>query len=117
MYRSFVDEFRDAPIPEEIERDPELFDIYVGALDEQSEPLQVQAIARFEFCLTTATNVRWFNRYSRICEQELNTLNPRQYPLADELRGEPNYVRGSIGTPGPVELVIGEDDASDLEAE
>src|SRR5262249_41966612 len=42
MYRSFVDEFRDAPIPKEIEKDPELFDIYVGALDEQSEPLKKQ---------------------------------------------------------------------------
>src|SRR5690606_1274698 len=38
MWRSFVDEFRDAPIPEEIQEDPELFDVYVGALDEQSQP-------------------------------------------------------------------------------
>ncbi len=104
MYRSFVDAFRDAPIPTEIENDPDLFDVYVGALDEQSEPLQKQAISKFEFCLTTATNVRWFNDWSRTCEQELNGLNPRRYPLAAELRGNASYVHGTVGRPGAVKL-------------
>ena len=106
MYRSFVDEFRDAPVPREIEKDPQLYDIYVGALDEQSEPLQKQAISRFEFCLKTATNVRWFNRWSRQCEQELNQLNPKKYPVAAELRGDPGYARSTVGTPRAVELEI-----------
>jgi len=109
MYQLFVSAFRSAPIPEEIENDHELFDIYVGALDEQSEPLQQQAIQRFEFCLRTATNVRWFNEWSRVCEEQLNELNPREYPMAAELRGEPNYIRGSIGQPGPVDLPTDDD--------
>ncbi len=104
MYRSFVDQFRDAPIPREIEKDPGLFDIYVGALDDASEPLQRQAIDKFEFCLKTATQVRWFNKWSRSCEQELNALNPKQYPVAAELRGEPNYVKHTVGQPGAVDL-------------
>ena len=104
MYRSFVDEFRDAPIPREIEKDPGLFDIYVGALDDASEPLQRQAVDKFEFCLKTATQVRWFNKWSRACEQELNALNPKQYPVAAELRGEPNYVKHTVGEPGAVDL-------------
>ncbi len=104
MYRSFVDEFRDAPIPREIEKDPGLFDIYVGALDDVSEPLQRQAIDKFEFCLKTATQVRWFNRWSRSCEQELNALNPTKYPVAAELRGEANYVKATVGEPGAVDL-------------
>ncbi|MDH4281633.1 MAG: tetratricopeptide repeat protein, partial [Myxococcales bacterium] len=104
MYRTFVDEFRDAPIPNEIEKDQGLFDIYVGALDDVSEPLQRQAIDKFEFCLKTATQVRWFNQWSRSCEQELNGLNPRKYPVAAELRGEPNYVKATVGEPGAVDL-------------
>ena len=104
MYRRFVDEFRDAPVPKEIEKDPGLFDIYVGALDDVSEPLQRQAIDKFEFCLKTATQVRWFNKWSRSCEQELNGLNPRKYPVAAELRGEPNYVKATVGDPGAVDL-------------
>jgi hypothetical protein len=81
-----------------------LFDIYVGALDDVSEPLQRQAIDKFEFCLKTATQVRWFNKWSRSCEQELNGLNPRKYPVAAELRGEPNYVKATVGDPGAVDL-------------
>ena len=104
MYRSFVDEFRDAPVPREIEKDANLYDIYVGALDRVSEPLQRQAIDKFEFCLKTATQVRWFNKWSRTCEQELNGLNPRKYPVAAELRGEPNYVKATVGDPGAVDL-------------
>ncbi len=104
MYRSFVDEFRDAPVPREIEKDPGLFDIYVGALDDVSEPLQRQAIDKFEFCLKTATQVRWFNKWSRSCEQELNGLNPTKYPVAAALRGEPNYVKATVGDPGAVDL-------------
>ena len=110
MYISIIDAVQRAPIPEEIENDPELFDIYVGAFDEPLEPVRRQAIEKFEFCLTTATNVRWFNEYSRICETELNRLDPRRYPVADELRGSADYIRGSIGEPGPVELATGDDD-------
>ncbi len=104
MYRSFVDEFRDAPIPREIEKDAQLYDIYVGALDEQSEPLQKQAISKFEFCVKTATNVRWFNKWSRSCEEELNRLNPRDYPVAAELRGGADHVKSTLGQPRPAEL-------------
>ncbi|MEM6962247.1 MAG: hypothetical protein AAF550_11000, partial [Myxococcota bacterium] len=105
MYRSFVDEFRDAPIPREIENDPELRDIYYGALDERSEPLVRQAVDKFEFCIRTSTNVRWFSRFSRQCEQELNRLEPREYPLAAELRALPGFTRQTPAQPRDVEIV------------
>lgn len=114
MYRSFVDDFRDAPIPDQIRKDPELYDIYVGALDEQSEPLIKQAKEKFAFCLKTATNVRWFNEWSRKCEQELSDLDPRKYPVAAELRGEANYIYQDLAVPGPAELPTEEDEAPDL---
>ncbi|MBX3245699.1 MAG: tetratricopeptide repeat protein [Myxococcales bacterium] len=111
MYISIIDAVQTAPIPEEIENDPELFDIYVGAFDEPLEPVRRQAVEKFEFCLRTATNVRWFNEYSRICETELNRLDARRYPVAAELRGNATYTYGGVGRPGPVELVTTEDDA------
>jgi hypothetical protein len=112
MYRSFVDNFREAPIPDEIEADPELFDAYAGALEQRSEPLVRQAIDKFEFCLRTATNVRWFNEWSRTCEDELHGLNPREYPIAAELRGQPNFVYGTWGRPAAVELGTGAEEMS-----
>ncbi len=102
MWRSFVDEFRDAPVPDEIANDDELFDIYVGALDEARQPFVQQAKDKFEFCLITSTRVRWFNEFSEECEQELNRLDPHQYPLAAELRGEPHYMNNHAGDPSPV---------------
>jgi len=104
MWRSFVDEFRDAPVPDEIQEDLELYDIYVGALDSASQPFVQQAIDKFEFCLITATRVRWFNEFSQECELELNRLNPREYPLAAELRGRPEYVHSPLARPRVVEL-------------
>jgi tetratricopeptide (TPR) repeat protein len=102
MWRSFVDEFRDAPVPDEVENDDELRDIYLGRLDEVSEPFVRQAIDKFEFCLITSTRVRWFNNFSQQCEQELNRLNPQEYPLAAELRGSANHVNNTTGNARPV---------------
>jgi tetratricopeptide (TPR) repeat protein len=99
MYRTFVDEFRDAPVPDEIKKDPELMDIYLGSLDEKSQPWVVKATGAFEFCMTLATQVRWFNEFSQQCEQELNRLDPRKYPLAAELRGAPSYIQQKVADP------------------
>lgn len=99
MYRTFVDEFRDAPVPDEIKKDPELMDIYLGSLDEKSQPWVVKATGAFDFCMTLATQVRWFNQFSQQCEQELNKLDPRKYPLAAELRGAPGYVQQKVADP------------------
>lgn len=104
MYRNFMEQVREAPIPEEIENDDELYAIYVGALEDAARPLQQQAMDRFEFCLRTATQVRWFNQYSQQCERELNALDAARYPLAAELRGQPNYVQRQLAQPGAVSL-------------
>jgi len=99
MNRTFVDEFRDAPVPDEIKKDPELMDIYLGSLDEKSQPWVVKATGAFEFCMNLATQVRWFNEFSQQCELELNRLDPRRFPMAAELRGSPNYVQKRVADP------------------
>ena len=118
MYTAFVDAFDDAPVPTEIENDPELYDIYVGALNEQRTVFYNLALPKFEYCIITATRVRWFNQYSHTCEEELNRLNPTQYPMAAELRGEPGYVHRAVARPGVVELgqTAEEAEAGDSEA-
>lgn len=110
MYRSFMDQIRDAPIPEEIENDDELYSIYVGALEDAARPLQQQALEKFEFCLNTATQVRWFNEFSAQCERELNGLDAARFPIAAELRGQPNYVERAPAQPGAVSLEAAEDE-------
>ena len=141
MYQGIVDDMRSAPIPEEIERDDELYGIYVDALEgalngsnpgpdgrpfteddvactpesqEQScvnAPVR-QAMNKFEFCLTLATRVRWFNEFSQQCEVQLNRLDSQRYPLASELRGTASFIEDQIAPPEPIDLTTGgEDDA------
>ena len=108
MFDRFVQNFREAPIPAEIERDEELYGIYADALDNASQPYLVEAIDKYRFCLTTATNVRWFNQWSRACEANLNRLNPREYPMSAELRGPPDFVVEPPSRPGMEELGSGD---------
>jgi hypothetical protein len=39
-----------------------------------------------------ATQVHWFNEWSQLCERELNEIDRVRFPLADEMRVEPNLV-------------------------
>ncbi|MDQ3033466.1 MAG: tetratricopeptide repeat protein [Myxococcota bacterium] len=140
MYQQIVDDMRSAPIPEEIERDDELYGIYVDALEgalngsgpgpdgrpftpddiactpDSQEPQCVsspvrQAMSKFEFCLTLATRVRWYNEFSQQCEVQLNRLDAQRYPLAAELRGTASFIQDQIATPEPVELTTDAEEA------
>ncbi|MGF1469689.1 MAG: tetratricopeptide repeat protein [Sandaracinaceae bacterium] len=110
MYRSFMEQIRQAPIPEEIENDPELEGVYIDALEQAARPLQQTALEKFETCLSVALEVRWFNEFSQQCERELNVLDAAQYPLAAELRGEADYVERQLARPGRVDLISERDD-------
>jgi tetratricopeptide (TPR) repeat protein len=112
MYLSFVDDFRDAPVPPVLEGDDELVDIYYQGLDEASKPWVQKAKDAYEFCLITATKVRWFNEYMTRCEEELFKLDPRTYPRAMELRGSDTYTHSIMAVPGAVDLgTAGSDDS------
>lgn len=113
MYLSLVNDFRDAPVPPVLEGDEELVSIYYQGLDEASKPWVQKAKDAYEFCLITATKVRWFNQYMTRCEQELFKLDPRAYPRAAELRGSDTYTYSMHAVPGLVELGIIQDE--DLE--
>jgi hypothetical protein len=104
MYLSFVNDFRDAPVPPSLQGDDELVDIYYQGLDEASKPCVEKAKGAYEYCLITATKVRWFNNFMTRCEEELFKLEPRQYPRAAELRGSDSYSYSVMAKPSWVEL-------------
>jgi hypothetical protein len=113
MYLSLVNDFRDAPVPPVLEGDDELISYYYQGLDEASKPWVEKAKNAYEFCLITATKVRWFNEFMTRCEEELFKLDPRTYPRAAELRGSDIYTYSMMAVPGLVELGTGADE--DLE--
>lgn len=105
MYLSLVNEFRDAPVPPVLADDEELVSIYYQGLDEASKPWIEKAKNAYEFCLITATKVRWFNEFMTSCEEELFKLDPRAYPRAAELRGSDVYAYSIHAVPGRLDLV------------
>ena len=115
MYLSFVNDFRDAPVPPVLEGDDELVSTSTTrASTRRRKPWVEKAKNAYEFCLITATKVRWFNEFMTRCEQELFKLDPRTYPRAAELRGSDIYTHSMYAVPGLVELGIGAGD-DDLE--
>jgi hypothetical protein len=99
MYRQFMQALYDAPIDPSIASDPELVDAYREALDRLAEPYREAAVGAYRHCLTESTRNTWFNEWSRSCEQRLNGLDPRSFPLSDELRAEPRYLASPLATP------------------
>ncbi len=99
MYRSMMQSFYDAPIPPIIEEDEELRAIYEQRLDELAAPYRQTAIEAYGHCLSEATSNRWFNRWSVGCERELHRLSPRDYPMSDELRAQPDHTASPLASP------------------
>ncbi len=115
MNARVVDAIRGAPVPpcpsacsEITEREEkqaccdDFSDTFREELEKLVQPQINATTGAFEYCLHTATKVRWFNEWSRLCERELNKLNPRQYPVASEVRAEPGYSRIDVAWVRPI---------------
>jgi len=72
-------------------------DLYCEALEDKAEPVEGKAVEGFRACLTAATEQSWYNNWSRLCERELNQLQPVEFPLASEAKPEAAYVPVTIG--------------------
>jgi len=71
-------------------------ELYCIQLEEKAEKVETKAIEGFRACLTAATQQSWFNQWSRLCEQELNQLQPVEFPLSSEVKPEAGYTSTTI---------------------
>jgi hypothetical protein len=90
MQLDFMNALYDAPLPPMFKDDQELKTIYRQSMDEKADPFRKAATNAFAHCLNVSTKVRWFNENSVRCEAQLNKLDPRQYPVSEEIRVPPN---------------------------
>jgi hypothetical protein len=67
-------------------------DLYCEALEDQAGKIEAKAVQGFESCLAAATQQSWYNEWSRLCERELNQLEPVRFPLASEIKPEPDFL-------------------------
>jgi TolA-binding protein len=61
-------------------------DLYCEELEDRAGKIEAQAIEGFAACLTAATQQSWYNEWSRLCERELNQLQPVEFPLSSEIK-------------------------------
>lgn len=54
--------------------------------------VEVKAIEGFRACLSAATQQSWYNNWSRLCERELNQLQPAAFPVSSEAKPEAGYL-------------------------
>jgi tetratricopeptide (TPR) repeat protein len=71
MYRDLVDILERLPVPDEIERDPDLRAVFRGTFREPIARLQKTASERFLFCLRSASAHRAYGEWSSTCASEL----------------------------------------------
>ena len=62
--------------------------LYCGALEDEAAKVEAKAVEGFRACMTAATQQSWYNNWSRLCERELNQLQPVEFPLASEIKPE-----------------------------
>jgi len=67
-------------------------DTYCDTLEDKARPLEVKAEEGLSACLNRSTELSWYNEWSKLCETELNQINAVKWPVAAEIRPEPDYV-------------------------
>jgi hypothetical protein len=106
MYREFYQALYDAPVADIIKEDPDMLDAYNDARDEMALVYKGEAVVGFEHCLEKAKEKRWFNEWSQLCEQELNRLDPKKYPISAEMRTSATLSNLSIAEPKLVTKIL-----------
>ena len=102
MFYQFAVYIRTSPAPADIQRVPELLDAWNVLKDEQTQPFVDTATEGYQRCIRTSTTVHWFNEWSRLCERELNNIDRARFPVADEVRVEPNLLFSRAANSRPV---------------
>lgn len=96
VFHNFADLLLNSPVPEFIAKDFDASDAYRAQMENFANPLLANAQEQYKRCLDLSNNLRWFNEWSQLCEQEINRLEPDKYPLANERRARPGYVATTI---------------------
>jgi TolA-binding protein len=106
MYREFFQTLYDAPVADIIKEDPDMLDAYNDARDEMALAYKNEAVVGFEHCLDKAKEKRWFNEWSLLCEQELNKLDPKKYPISAEIRTRATLSYLQVAQPKLVDKIL-----------
>ena len=95
IFHNFAELMLSAPVPKFL-KGFAARDAYKAQMERVANPLLAKAQGGYKICLALSKKLRWFNEWSRLCEREINRLEPDQYPLASERRAKPGYLSTTI---------------------
>jgi len=104
LHQDFAAQLYTAEIPHDLAETDKWgnspIDLYCGELEDQAGKVEAKAIEALKACLGAATQHSWYNEWSRLCERELNQLEPSQFPLASEMKPEAGFVPTTMTAAG-----------------
>jgi tetratricopeptide (TPR) repeat protein len=80
-FKAHAESWLQAPIPPEVEEDPDLFEVYVAQLQKQAAPLENKAIESFKAVVEFAKNKKRHNPWVDEALKELNRIDENTYPV------------------------------------
>jgi len=95
IFHNFAELMLNAPVPKFL-KGFAARDAYKAQMESVANPLLAKAQGGYKICLALSKKLRWFNEWSRLCEREINRLEPDKYPLASERRAKPGYLSTTI---------------------
>ncbi len=95
IFHNFAELMLSAPVPKFL-KGFAARDAYKAQMEKVANPLLAKAQGGYKICLALSKKLRWFNEWSRLCEREINRLEPDHYPLANERRAKPGYLSTTI---------------------
>ena len=102
LFQSLSDQLFTAPIPKDVQAYEEAVDEFCGQLTIEADKSEAKAVDNFKVCLQASRELNWFSSWSKLCEHELGTIRPGEFPSTDEIRGEPDEVPMAIASQGIV---------------
>ena len=80
-FKAHAESWLQAPIPAEVEENPDLFEVYVGQLQKQAAPLESKAIESFKAVVGFARSKKRHNPWVDEALKELNAIDENTYPV------------------------------------
>jgi TolA-binding protein len=88
--QNYADQLYRAPVPAAI-KTQEMYEDYCDELGLKAEEPEKLATESFRYCLERSTAFRYWNEFSRLCEEEMQQRDPDKYPATNEIFGQPRY--------------------------
>ncbi|TPV92864.1 MAG: tetratricopeptide repeat protein [Myxococcales bacterium FL481] len=99
-HQNFADELYRAPVPSGVIKTEEMYDVYCDQLAQYGDPQISRAVEAYTACIEASTKNKYFNEFSRMCEDEMQQTDADRYPATNEAFGQSTYTTSRIAHVG-----------------